>query len=121
VPSEPSWEFHCALSNDWCGSNTAMRKRILQRLPNPPQALFWPLVASLVGLLVGCGWVAYAFVNAPDIEVRLSVMDRVVQVVAYLTCPILAVGLTWHWMPLVNAATYGLIALLWQANREKSK
>jgi hypothetical protein len=83
--------------------------------------LFWPLVASLLGFLVGCGWTAYAFVNAPDVEVRLSTVDRVVQIVAYLTCPVYAVGLRWYWTVPLNAATYGLIGVLWQASRRKSK
>lgn len=63
------------------------------------------LFSTLVGFLVGCGWIAYAFATAPDVEVRLSAADRVVQMVAYLTCPAIAIGLRWQWTPLVRQAS----------------
>jgi hypothetical protein len=84
-----------------------MRKRIL----------FW----ALAGFLVGCGWTAYAFFTAPDVEVQLSAADRIIRTVAYLTCPAIATGLRWYWILPLNAAIYGLIGLLWQARRREPK
>jgi hypothetical protein len=69
----------------------------------------------LVGLLVGGVWVAYAFATAPDVEVHRSVGDRAVQIFAYVTCPIIATGLNFYWLPLTNAASYALLGFLWES------
>ena len=74
---------------------------------------------AMVGLLVGCVWVAYAFATAPDIEQR-SAANTVVQVLVYVTCPIIAVGPRFYWIPLVNAATYALLGFAWESIRKIS-
>ena len=61
------------------------------------------------GFLVGCLWVAYAFVTAPDYEQQQLTVDLVVQVIAYATCPIIVVAPRYYWIPLANAATYGFL------------
>jgi hypothetical protein len=77
--------------------------------------LFW----ATVGLLVGGGWVAYAFITVPDVEVQLSVVDRVIQTLAYITCPIIAVGARFYWVPSVNAASYALAGFVFESIRKK--
>jgi len=49
---------------------------------------------------------AYAFATAPDYEVQLSAFDQAIRVFAYVTCPIIAVGARFYWIPPVNAASY---------------
>ena len=75
---------------------------------------------ATVGLLVGCVWVAYAFLTAPDIEQR-SAANMVVHVLAYVACPIIAVGPRFYWIPLVNAATYALLGFARESIRGISK
>jgi hypothetical protein len=77
------------------------------------------LLWATVGFLVGAAWVVYAFLTAPDIEVRLSILDRVIQTLAYITCPIIAVGAHFYWVPLVNAASYALAGFLFESIRKK--
>lgn len=74
---------------------------------------------ALVGLLVGCVWVAYAFATASDIEQR-SAANTVAQVLAYVTCPIIAGGPRFYWIPLANAATYALLGFAWESIRRNS-
>jgi len=74
---------------------------------------------AMAGLLVGCAWVAYAFATVPDIEQRSSA-NTVVQVLAYVTCPIIAVGLRFYWIPLVNAVTYALLGFARESIRRIS-
>lgn len=74
---------------------------------------------ATAGLLVGIAWVVYAFLTAPDYEVSLSVLDRVIQTLAYITCPIIPVGVRFYWVPLVNAATYALAGFLFESIRKK--
>ncbi len=71
-----------------------------------------------IGIVVGGAWVAYAFATAPDYETR-SATNRAVQVVAYATCPILATGPRFYWVPLANAATYGLLGFCFELIRKK--
>ena len=75
---------------------------------------------ALVGFLVACGWVVYAFFTAPDIEHTLTVAERVVEACAYITCPIVVFGLHFYWVPFANAATYGVVGLLAESLRRKS-
>jgi hypothetical protein len=65
---------------------------------------------ATIGLLVGGVWVVYAFATAADYEQR-SAANRVVQVLAYATCPIVIAGPRFYWVPLANAATYALLGL----------
>jgi hypothetical protein len=74
---------------------------------------------ATAGLLVGTAWVVYAFLTAPDYEVALSVSDRVIQAIAYVTCPIIAVGVRFYWVPLVNAVSYALAGFLFESIRKK--
>jgi hypothetical protein len=66
------------------------------------------LLWAVTGLLVGCAWVTYALATAPDVE-QPSTINRVIQVLAYFSCPILAIGPRFYWVPFVNAATYALL------------
>jgi hypothetical protein len=77
-------------------------------------------VWAMAGFLVACGWIVYAFATLPDYEPPANVTNRTVQVLAYLTCPILAAGVRFYWVPFTNAATYSLIGLLFQLVRHKS-
>ena len=79
------------------------------------------LLWALAGLLVSFGWTAYAFFTAPDIEVQLSIVDRGIQALAYLTCPIIATGVRYYWVAPANAVSYALLGLLWESIRRKSK
>jgi len=74
---------------------------------------------AMLGLAVGCVWVAYAFATAPDIEVQRSVGDKALQVLAYATCPIVGAGLRFYWILPVNAATYALLGFAWESMRKK--
>jgi hypothetical protein len=65
---------------------------------------------AILGFFVGCGWVAYAFATAPDYEQR-SVANRVIQMLAYATCPIVITRARFYWVPLANTATYALLGL----------
>jgi hypothetical protein len=73
---------------------------------------------ATMGLLVGCAWVAYALVTAPDVEIQRSAVSWAVQVFAYATCPIIAAGPHFYWVPLANAASYALLGsaveLVWK-------
>jgi hypothetical protein len=75
---------------------------------------------TMVGFLVACGWIGYAFATLPDYEPPPSLTNRSMQALAYLTCPILAVGVRFYWVPFANAATYALLGLLFQFVRHKS-
>jgi hypothetical protein len=75
---------------------------------------------TMLGLSVGCAWVAYAFATAPDVETRRSTGDVAIQVLAYATCPIAAAGLRFYWVPFVNAASYALLGFVWEKMRENS-
>jgi hypothetical protein len=88
------------------GDETCMKRRIA----------LW----AMLGLAVGCVWVAYAFATAPDVEVQRSIGDKAVQVLAYATCPIVAAGLRFYWVPLVNAASYALLGFVWESMRKNS-
>jgi hypothetical protein len=65
---------------------------------------------AIIGFFVGCVWVAYAFATAPDYE-QHSATNRAIQVLAYATCPIIAAGPRFYWVPLANAVTYALLGL----------
>ena len=67
---------------------------------------------TAVGFFVACGWTLYAFAEAPDTEVRFSLADRVVQGLAYLTCPAAALGVRFYWVIPLNAVTYALLGSL---------
>ena len=73
---------------------------------------------AIIGLLVGSIWAAYAFATAPDIEIQKSVADWTVEVIAYASCPIIAAGPHFYWIPLANAVTYALLGyaleLVWK-------
>ena len=73
----------------------------------------------MLGLVVGCVWVAYAFATAPDVEIQRSVGDKALQVLAYATCPIVVGGLPFYWVPPANAASYALLGFAWEAMRKK--
>lgn len=73
---------------------------------------------AIIGFFVGCVWVAYAFATAPDYEQR-SAANRVAQVLAYATCPIIVAGPRFYWVPLANTATYALIGLTLELIRKK--
>jgi hypothetical protein len=66
---------------------------------------------AVIGFFVGCVWVVYAFATAPDVEVQRSAVDWAVQVFAYATCPIIAAGTRFYWVPPANAVTYALLSL----------
>jgi len=66
------------------------------------------LLWAITGLLVGCAWVAYAFATFPDVE-QPSTINRVIQAFAYSSCPIIAIGPRFYWVPLVNAVTYAVL------------
>ena len=73
---------------------------------------------AVIGLLVGCSWVAYAFETVPDYEQR-SEADRVISVLAYATCPIIAAAPRFYWIPLANATTYALLCFGLELTRKK--
>jgi hypothetical protein len=75
---------------------------------------------AIIGLFVGCVWVAYAFATGPDVEVQLSVLDRVIRTLAYITCPIIAAGTRFYWVPLDNAASYAVLGLALELIWKKS-
>jgi hypothetical protein len=62
--------------------------------------------------------VVYALATAPDYEQRSSA-NRAVQVLAYVTCPIVAAAPRFYWVPLANAATYTLLGLSLEFIRKK--
>jgi hypothetical protein len=68
---------------------------------------------AMIGLFVGCVGVAYAFATAPDVEIQRSAISWALQVFACATCPIIAAGPRFYWVPLANAASYALLGLLW--------
>ena len=68
------------------------------------------LLWAIIGFFVGCVWVAYALVTAPDYE-QHSATYRAIQVLAYTTCPVIAAGPRFYWVPLANAVTYALLGL----------
>jgi len=72
---------------------------------------------ATMGLFVGGVWIAYAFATAPDYEQR-SAANRVLQVLAYTTCPIVVAGPSFYWVPLANAATYALLGLVLELFRK---
>jgi hypothetical protein len=65
---------------------------------------------AIIGFFVGCVWAAYAFATAPDYE-QHSASNRAIQAFAYATCPIIASGPRFYWVPLANAVTYALLGL----------
>jgi hypothetical protein len=78
------------------------------------QVVLW----AIIGFFVGCVWVAYAFATAPDYE-QHSATNRTIQVFAYATCPIIASGARFYWVPLANAVTYALLGLSLKLIRKK--
>jgi hypothetical protein len=88
------------------GDETCMKRRIA----------LW----AILGLVVGCVWVAYAFATTPDVEVQQPIGDKAVQVIAYVTCPIVAAGPYFYWVPFVNAASYALLGFVWESMRKNS-
>jgi len=66
---------------------------------------------ATMGFFVGCVWVVYAFATAPDYE-QHSATNRAIQVLAYATCPILATGTRFYWVPFANGMTYAVLGLL---------
>jgi hypothetical protein len=75
----------------------------------------------MVGFLVACGWMAYAFFVVSAIERTLAVPERVVEVCAFVTCPTLLFGLHPYWVLLINALTYCAVVLLVESMRRKLK
>jgi hypothetical protein len=73
---------------------------------------------AILGLFVGCIWVAYAFATVPDYE-QHSAANTAIQVLAYATCPIIAAGPLFYWIPLANAPTYALLGLALELIRKK--
>jgi hypothetical protein len=75
-----------------------------------------------VGFLVACCWVLYTFVTAPDYLYR-TLEEPATEAVLFASCPIAFVGryfpLSFWWVPLMNAATYAVIGLMWETLRRK--
>jgi hypothetical protein len=76
--------------------------------------IFW----ATAGLFVGVAWVAYAFATMPDIEVQLSAVERSIRAVAYVTCPVIAFGFRFYWVPPINAASYALLGFVFESIRK---
>jgi hypothetical protein len=74
---------------------------------------------AIGGLVVGCAWVAFAFATVPDVEVKFSLVDRAIRILAYLTCPIIAAGLPFYWVLPANAVTYALAGFVLESIRKK--
>jgi hypothetical protein len=90
-------------------------------LSRPPKRSHSAIVWAMVGFLMACGWMAYAFLVAPAIERTLAVPERVVEVCAFLTCPMLLFGLHPYWILLINASTYCAVGLLVESMLRKLK
>lgn len=79
-------------------------------------------VWTLAGACVACGWSVYAFATAPDVEVPLGLTERVVQAIAYISCPFVALGARFYWLILLNAATYAVVGLVIESlHRHRAK
>lgn len=79
------------------------------------------LVWAAAGFCVACAWTLYAFLDAPDTEVPLSLADRVIQTLAVISCPATAIGLTLYWVIPLNAAMYAVLGVVIESLRPKSK
>lgn len=78
-------------------------------------------VCSGLGFLMACGWVLLSFVASPEM-LRSAMRVPAVQF-AFITCPILylhSVPLQFWWIPLINAATYGIAYLPFELLRRRS-
>ena len=73
------------------------------------------------GFLVACCWVLYAFATAPDYEIPMTSMERVVWTFARITCPAVLAGVYFYWVLLINAVTYAVVGLIVEALRRKWK
>jgi hypothetical protein len=75
-----------------------------------------------VGFLVACGWVVYTFAASPD---HLSVVLRepLVEALLAVTCPVVSrlrdFPLPFWSVPLINAATFAVLGLIFEALRRK--
>ena len=67
---------------------------------------------TALGFFVAYGWTLYALATAPVDEVGLILVDRALQVLAYITCPAVALGIMFYWVIPLNAATYALLGLV---------
>lgn len=76
---------------------------------------------ATTGFVVGGAWVVYAFLTAPDVDARLGVADRLIQALAYATCPIIIAGMPYYWVLPANTITYAPVGLLWESIRRNSK
>jgi hypothetical protein len=70
------------------------------------------VITKLVGNIVACCWMVYAFATAPDYEIQTSGADRLVWILAVITCPANLTDLRYYWVVPLNAATYDLVGAL---------
>jgi hypothetical protein len=64
---------------------------------------------ALAGICIAVGWTAYAFATTPDYEIPLSETERLLQAIAYITCPALLTGATFHWVIPLNGVIYAIV------------
>lgn len=75
-----------------------------------------------VGFLVACCWVLYTFATPPEQLVGI-LREPLVEVLLFISCPLVFAArsfpLPFWCVPLMNAATYGVIGLIVEVLRRK--
>jgi len=76
-----------------------------------------------VGFTVACCWILYTFVTPPD-NLNMTLKEPAIEALLFTSCPVAIAGryfpLSFWWFPLMNAATYAVIGLMWETLRRKS-
>jgi hypothetical protein len=67
------------------------------------------LTWAVAGICLAVGWTAYAFATASDYEISLSETERLLRAVAFITCPALLTGATFHWVIPLNGVIYAIV------------
>ena len=79
-------------------------------------------VWATVGFLIACCWVAYTFLVSPDILLA-SLRNSAVQALQLLSFPLSFLfrrfPIHFWWVPLINAATYAVIGLIFELLRSR--
>lgn len=75
------------------------------------------------GFLVACCWVLCTFVTPAD-HLVMMLREPVTEAVLFITCPVVSalrdLPLAFWWVPPINAATYALIGLIFEALRKRN-
>jgi len=77
------------------------------------------VIWASTGFLVASCWTLYAFATAPDYEIPMTSMGRLVWALACVTCPIMLAGVYFYWVLIANAAIYALIGFMMEMLRRK--